>query len=220
MAASGKRANSGRTRRDRSEEVLETAIAVFYEKGYPKASIQDVADRVGVLKGSLYHYIESKEDLLFEVFAGSDEQWAHMMSDVGKLEMPPTERLGSFVHEWCLWYLNNLKRASVYASEWHHLRGKRLESVKTKRREYERFVIEMIDEVKAAGDAHPNLDSRYACFLIFSAINGLTTWYRRRGKDSAEHIANVYQDMILGMIRCSPGRVRPAVAKKGQKRKS
>src|SRR4051812_25001793 len=52
-------------KRNREAEVIDAAVEVFFEKGYSAASIQDVADRVGVLKGSLYYYIDSKEDLLF-----------------------------------------------------------------------------------------------------------------------------------------------------------
>ena len=58
-------------RRNREHEVVEAAVKVFYEKGYAASTIQDVADVVGVLKGSLYHYISSKEDLLFRILQQS-----------------------------------------------------------------------------------------------------------------------------------------------------
>ena len=46
-------------RRNRDSEVLQAGIQVFFDKGYSAASIQDVADAVGVLKGCLYHYMSS-----------------------------------------------------------------------------------------------------------------------------------------------------------------
>ena len=55
------------SRSPREQQILDAAAVVFYEKGYAAASIQDVADAVGILKGSLYYYIDSKEDLLFEI---------------------------------------------------------------------------------------------------------------------------------------------------------
>ena len=61
-------ATDGRQRRNRSQDVLEAAVRVFHKKGYASSSIQDIADEVGVLKGSLYHYIDSKEDLLISIF--------------------------------------------------------------------------------------------------------------------------------------------------------
>ena len=60
--------------RRRHLEVLEAAARVFHEKGYESTSIQDIADAVGILKGSLYYYITSKEDLLFEILQDVHEQ--------------------------------------------------------------------------------------------------------------------------------------------------
>jgi AcrR family transcriptional regulator len=47
---------------------------VFYAKGYDAASLQDIADRLGMLKGSLYYYIQSKEDLLYDVIKAAHEE--------------------------------------------------------------------------------------------------------------------------------------------------
>jgi len=38
---------------------------VFRTKGYHAATMQDIADAVGILKGSLYHHFESKEEVLY-----------------------------------------------------------------------------------------------------------------------------------------------------------
>src|SRR5438067_987475 len=54
--------------RDRAEEVYAAALRLFTEKGYHATSMQDIAAAVGLYKGSLYHYIGSKEDLLVQVF--------------------------------------------------------------------------------------------------------------------------------------------------------
>ena len=51
----------------RLREIYDAAARVFSEKGYDGASIQDVADAVGILKGSLYYYIDTKQDLLFGI---------------------------------------------------------------------------------------------------------------------------------------------------------
>jgi AcrR family transcriptional regulator len=57
--------------RARDREVIEAAVEIFWEKGYANASVQDVADRLGMLKGSLYYYINSKESLLVKIFDDS-----------------------------------------------------------------------------------------------------------------------------------------------------
>ena len=67
-------ARRSRPPRRRRQEILEAAAGVFHAKGYKATSIQDIADAVGILKGSLYYYITSKEDLLFEILEDVHQQ--------------------------------------------------------------------------------------------------------------------------------------------------
>jgi AcrR family transcriptional regulator len=202
-------ASAGAGRRNRQDEVLRAAIEVFHRKGYASASIQDVADTVGVLKGSLYHYIDSKEDLLARIFEGSDEQTYAMMSAIEDRGLTAVERLGAFSRDWSLWHLTNVERASLYFSEWRHLTGKRLQAELRKRQDYESAVERMIAEVKAEGEAHPDLDARCAALLVTSAIDVVSSWYRRGSEDPPEYVAQVYADMIVAMVCHSRGRKKP-----------
>lgn len=49
---------------DRPQELLEAALAVFAERGYRNARIDDVAEAAGVTKGAVYHHFANKEQLL------------------------------------------------------------------------------------------------------------------------------------------------------------
>ena len=80
-------------REERWAELLEVATQVFYEKGYDGASLQDIADRLGMLKGSLYYYIQSKEDLLFEVISEVHREGYAVVSGAASSEGDPLERL-------------------------------------------------------------------------------------------------------------------------------
>ncbi|WP_235490550.1 helix-turn-helix domain-containing protein, partial [Frankia sp. AvcI1] len=80
-------------RRNREAEILQAALEIFARKGYAAASIQDVADAVGVLKGSLYHYIDSKEDLLFQIFDNAHVDAERLMTELDALEVDAVERL-------------------------------------------------------------------------------------------------------------------------------
>ena len=86
-----KEARMARTRgasRGRRAEVFDAAAQIFYEKGYEAASIQDIADQLGLLKGSLYYYISSKEDVLYEIIdtATHDETRSYFDDIVGSDE--------------------------------------------------------------------------------------------------------------------------------------
>jgi TetR/AcrR family transcriptional regulator, cholesterol catabolism regulator len=187
-------------RRNRQQDVIEAAIRVFHKKGYRSASIQDVAAEVGVLKGSLYHYIDSKEDLLARIFEDSAGKFETMLLDASGLDASPVERLRSFARECSLWYLQNIERVAIYVKEWQHLSGRRLKEVVRIRTDYERSLAGLIGDVKAAGEASPDLDVDHATYFIFGALNGLPDWYRRRGPDPAERIADGYAGMIVATV--------------------
>jgi AcrR family transcriptional regulator len=190
----------GRQRRNRRQDVLEAAIRVFHKKGYASASIQDVAEEVGVLKGSLYHYIDSKEDLLARIFEDSAGHFTEMLDEADGIDERPVERLRSFGRNCSLWYLKNIERVAIYATEWKHLTGKRRKEVVKIRAAYEQRLAGLIGEVKEAGEASPDLDVNFATYFIFGALNGLPDWYRRRGPDPAERIADAYGDQIVNVV--------------------
>jgi AcrR family transcriptional regulator len=49
---------------DTRERILQTALDLFIEQGYDKASLREVAERVGVTKAALYYHFASKEEIL------------------------------------------------------------------------------------------------------------------------------------------------------------
>src|SRR4051812_27611291 len=89
------RAAKGPRRRD--QEVLDAAAKVFHTRGYADASVQDIADELGILKGSLYHYIDSKEDLLFRLLDETHDDVQKNLDEVAALpDLTPLERLREY----------------------------------------------------------------------------------------------------------------------------
>ena len=73
---------------------MAAAAKVFYERGYSAATVQDIADELGILKGSLYHYIKTKEDLLFRVFEQVHKEVEAILEEVLAVEgVDPLERI-------------------------------------------------------------------------------------------------------------------------------
>ena len=196
-----------RTKRNREADVLDAAIEVFYKHGYAASTIQDVADKVGVLKGSLYYYIDSKEDLLHRIFTESYEQSVVLLAEADAPDAPPLDRLRSYFQAYVLWYLNNVERVSLYFNDWKALTGKRRAEVIEQRAVYEQFITERIDEAKRDGAISVKIETKYAVFFLLGAVNGVPTWYRRKGPDSPERIAELYADMVIATLLGMPSRV-------------
>ena len=187
-------------RRNRDTQIIEAAVTVFSEKGYAAASLQDVADSVGLLKGSLYHYISSKESLLFRIFQESHEQAGVLMAAVDALGLPPDEQLREFVRRLTLYYLENRERASLYFSEWRHLTGDDRTTVQKQRREFDAYVRGMISRAKERGLTREDLDVQLASFYLVAAVNGVLIWYRPGGRSPAIRIADEVADMSCAAV--------------------
>jgi AcrR family transcriptional regulator len=189
---------------NRQAEVTEAASEVFWQKGYRAASIQDVADKVGVLKGSLYYYIESKEDLLWRIIEDVHTESSEILQEALALDVTPIERIRLFIGRHVEWYLNNVKEVSVFFREWGHLTGDRLRTVKGRRRGYEQVIQQLIKAAQDAGDISRELDLHYAALYVLAAVNAVPDWYRPTGSDPASRIAETYADMTVGMLTGTP----------------
>jgi AcrR family transcriptional regulator len=63
----------------RCEEILTVSTEIFAEKGYASTDVQEIADRLGVAKGTVYHYFPSKEQLFL---ASVDRGMAGLSLDI------------------------------------------------------------------------------------------------------------------------------------------
>jgi AcrR family transcriptional regulator len=189
---------------NRQAEVTQAAIEIFWQKGYQAASIQDVAEKVGVLKGSLYYYIESKEDLLWRVIEDVHQEWSGILEQAGEQEAGPIERIHAFIKLHIEWYLTNVKEVSVFFREWHHLSGERLKTVKGRRRRYEQVIRDLITEAQEHADVSQELNPHYAARYVLAAVNAVPDWYRPSSGEPAARVADAYADMTVGLLTGTP----------------
>ena len=203
----GSGSGSGK-RRNRERDVVNAAINVFWRKGYAASSVQDVADAVGVLKGSLYYYIDSKEELLFRIVDDVHQQSRRILDEVVALDGPPLERLGNYIERHVQWYLENVEEVSVYFRDWRYLTGERLEIVAERRRGYDQVIRQLIVAAQKAGEVDPGVDPKYASFFLLAAVNHVPDWYRRDAADSAAKIARTYADLAVGTLAGTRPRAR------------
>jgi AcrR family transcriptional regulator len=190
-----------KTRRNRDSEVVDAAIQVFWRRGYSGASIQEIADAVGVLKGSLYHYIGSKEELLARIFQEAYQESLGVMSEINAMNAPPLDRLREYLRRYIVHFLVYPERTQLYFRDWRYLTGTYLERVREQRRTYANFVRALIGEARETGAISADVDPKAATAFILGAVHNIAEWYRRDGKESAETIAEVHSALAIAALR-------------------
>ena len=186
-------------RRGPSPELLQAATEVFSRKGYADASVQDVADVMGILKGSLYYYIDTKEDLLFWLLEDVHQHVEQILDEVLALpDLPPLEWLAEYVRRQVVYNLDNLKRISVYYHDSSKLSDKRLAQVQRLRKPHETFVRKMITQAQERGEVRAEIDDALVANYVFGTIIWVYRWYRPGSRFKRSDVADMAARYAIG----------------------
>jgi AcrR family transcriptional regulator len=189
-----------RERDKRLPELLDAAVKVFWEKGYSAATVQDIAESLGILKGSVYHYVSGKEDLLAQVLDAAHVHSTELTEQVAAMDAPPLTKLHEHFRLHVSWYLDRPEHVTVFFRDWRFLTGDRLHTVTERRRGYDRFLRGLLEQCQEAGDLDADVDLKYVSFFLLGALNAAPSWYRRGGRDSAETVARNFADLCVSTV--------------------
>ena len=181
----------------RRSELTRQAARLFAEKGYHGTSIGDLAEAMGVQKGSLYAHIESKADLLWEV-ARDGAVAFHAALDAVDDALPAAEKIRLGLRAHLRVVAEQLDVATVFIREWRYLEGERREQFVAERRRYEERFRALFREGRERGDLRTDLDDGTATLLALSAANWAYTWISP-DTDTDELADRFYAFLLDGM---------------------
>ncbi len=185
--------------KERRDAIIDTSATVFARSGYHATGIAELCEVNGFGKGAFYYYIGSKEELLAaihdrvmdEVLLGADRVAAAGGSPSEQLEMLGTELL-DVIHRYPdhVW---------VFLHEFPALTDERAAQFRTRRREYERRVEDVLRAGVATGEFH-DVDPRLTAMAWFGMHNYTYLWLKRDGALSAHEVAEQFADIFIGGI--------------------
>ena len=185
--------------RARDREVIEAAVEIFWEKGYVNTSVQDVADRLGMLKGSLYYYINAKESLLVKIFDDSHTEIKSITDAAMASEGTSLDRLTRFLTNYASWTLTHLKRAALYSREWRYASEDLRASLVEHSRYYNRSLRSLIIACQEEGSIPAGVDARLAPNFIWAALTALPDLFNP-ARDAEASVTERYVGMALGAL--------------------
>lgn len=183
----------------REGEILTAAARIFREKGYHGTSVQDIAEAVGLLKGSLYHYIRSKEQLLARLFEGSLGDTIAELETIAARDTSPIERLRDMVRAYVVSVTVNLDAVGIYLREWRSLPAPELARVRARRRAMRRLFEDVISEGIRRDELSVS-DPKIAALAIIGMCNWTYEWYRPRGRLTPVALADELADRAVASV--------------------
>jgi AcrR family transcriptional regulator len=193
-------AASGDSVLPRERQVRDAALRLFRDKGYHATSMRDIAEVVGINKGSLYSYIRSKEDLLIPFF---ERAMGSLVAEIEAIcadpSLTPTERLRRAIRAHVLNVADNLDELTVYLSEWRQLSSDALSTVRGQRERYARLFLSILEDGVASGEFRVS-DIRVASMSLIGMCNWMYRWYRADGRLTPDQIADSLIEVALGGV--------------------
>jgi len=184
---------------EREKSIRAAALRIFRQKGYHAASMQNIADAVGLYKGSLYYYVSSKEELLVRLFEGRADQ---VLGDLRAITCGTgtcTERLHAMVRAYVLGVLRNLDSVRVYLREEHALPPAALRQVHAEQRTMRDLFEGVIGDGMRDG-SFGGTDPKLAALALLGMCTWVHRWYRPKGRLAETAIADDFADRAIRML--------------------
>jgi AcrR family transcriptional regulator len=183
--------------------IRDAGARVFAAKGYPSASIADLARACGVSKALMYHYYRDKEDLLADIAVSYVERLGAIVDEVAAQELPPAAHLRRLIEAFMAEYEHSAERHRVLVQDVKYLERAHRARVLARERKVVQGFADVIVQLAPHTDGEQL--TKPLTMILFGMINWTFTWLKERGPLSYEELAPVVADLFLGGI----GRVRP-----------
>src|SRR3954453_10189812 len=161
------------------DSLLAVAVEVFTERGYDGTSMEDLARASGLSKSSLYHHIDSKEQLLRLALERAVEPLFAVTREPGAVQGRAIDRLEHVVRREVEVLADRLPYVMLLLRVHGNTEAERW--ALERRREFDRFVASLVRSAVADGDVRDDLDPAVVTRLLFGMINSLVEWYRPDG---------------------------------------
>jgi AcrR family transcriptional regulator len=180
------------------DEIVAAAAKVFRPKGYHAATVRDIAEAVGILKGSLYHHFESKEALLYLVVKEPIAQMFRTIAAVAEADLPATEKLRRAIAAHLEAFDRHYPHLFVYLREREAVKRRFREMIGFSPKDYECCWQQILREGVESGEFRPDLDIQVTSYGLLGMLNWAYKWYDPQGRLSITEVAAQFTALALG----------------------
>ena len=197
---------SGHEKRERltQKAIVDTATELFAKDGFGATSLDDIAAALGATKGALYYHIRNKEEILRLIYLLVLNASEEPLNHIAESDLSPLEKLRRAVEHQAAVAADRSPAMIVFYREHPHLTGPFAKEITLRKKAYERYFEQIIEEGQAAGAFQLNVDPKIASFGLLGMCNWLSQWYKPDGQYTHQKIATMFVNMIANGLCLSP----------------
>ena len=190
---------------ERLAEIYRTAAQIILRKGYDATSINDIANALGMTKAGLYHYINGKKELLFDIMNfGLDELDEEVATPAGSIP-DSLERLHFIIKSHAQLVTRGQGAITILVDEITALTPAQNRIITRRKRAYFNRLRELLNNLKAEGKLQ-DVDTTAATFSLLGMISWLSRWFRQNGALTEEQVADQISTIAFhGLIKAEVG---------------
>ena len=190
------------------DDIVSAAAKVFRTKGYHAATVRDIAEEVGILKGSLYHHFASKEELLYLVVKEPIAQMYRAIAEIAAADLAATEKLRRAISAHLEAFDRHYPHLFVYLREREAVKRRFREMIGFSPKEYYRCWQQILQEGVENGEFRSDFDIQITSYGLLGMLNWSCEWYDPQGRLSIQEVAEEFTALALASLAANDG---PAV---------
>jgi TetR/AcrR family transcriptional regulator, cholesterol catabolism regulator len=186
------------------EELLRVAEELFADRGYAATTVRDIAEAAGILSGSLYHHIDSKESIMDAILSRFIDRALAAYEAVTAEGRGPMETFEALVRTSLESMVDSRAAIVVYQNEARLLAAEpRFAYLADAQRKFEKVWTTVLEDGVASGDFRPTIDPKLVYRLVRDSVWTAPRWYRPAGPLNPDRIIAQYTAVLThGVRRC------------------
>jgi AcrR family transcriptional regulator len=197
MAQSAARTTGSAASAPVAERLVRAAVRLFAEHGYDATTVQDVVDAAGVTKGAMYHYFDSKDALLYEIYHRLLAMQAQRLETIAEGPGSAEQRLRHAAIDVVETSVGHLDEAIVFFRSQHLLPADKQKLVRAERRRYHEQFCALVEQGQRDGAFRSDVEPDLTVTFFFGAVHQIGTWFHRDGTLTATALGERYTEILL-----------------------
>ncbi|MCF8127888.1 MAG: TetR/AcrR family transcriptional regulator [Deltaproteobacteria bacterium] len=180
---------------DKITEIQGVATRLFAQKGYHNTSMREIARDLEMNQASLYHYFDSKENLLYTLITDAMDEALDTLEQICQSDLSPNGKLNEVLSFYTSYYAGDQDRLRLLVNEQDNLGEECRQVVIEKERRYVGLIQSILKALADEGKMKP-IPPSVATFAFFGMVHYTIKWYDRSGPVKSGELADYFLEIF------------------------